>query len=155
MIRPGRPGKGMEAMASARPHSASAARPPPPATLREKVGQLWQVPLLLVSLALFGYAAYLFIDPKPGLTLDQKINIGRNYLAQERPDAAIEHLNKILNTEKLDKPHEGQVHLLLADAIAAAEGQKDKRVRIPRKHEQIIEQTQLALGAGVQPTYEI
>ena len=38
------------------------------------------------------------------VALDQKINIGRNYLAQERPDAAIEHLNKILNTEKLDKP---------------------------------------------------
>jgi tetratricopeptide (TPR) repeat protein len=145
----------MEAMASARPHSASAAHATAQGSLYQKVGQLWQVPLLLLSLALFGYAAYLFIDPKPGLTLDQKINVGRNYLAQERPDAAIEHLNKILNTEKLDKPHEGQVHLLLADAIAAAEGQKDKHVRIPRKHEQIIEQTQLALGAGVQPTYEI
>src|SRR3954452_21580921 len=90
-----------------------------------RLAQLWQLPLLLLSLALFGYAAYLFIDPKPGLTLDQKINVGRNYLSQARPDAAIEHLNKLLNTERLDKPHEGQVHLLLADAIAAAENQKD------------------------------
>jgi len=45
--------------------------------------------------------------------------------------------------------------LLLADAIAAAEGQKDKKVRIPRKHEQIIEQIQLAMANDVPPSYEM
>jgi tetratricopeptide (TPR) repeat protein len=142
----------MEAMASsARPNSSTSSH----RGAVRAASQLWQLPLLLVSLGLFAYAAYLFIDPKPGLTVDQKINVGRNFLAQERPDAAIEHLNKLLNTEKLDKPHEGEIHLLLADAISVAENQKDKKVRIPRKHEQIIEQTQLALAAGAKATYEI
>src|SRR5882757_8855562 len=110
--------------------------------LSSRIGQLWQLPLLVVSLGLFGYAAYLFIDPKPGFTIDQKISAGRTFLAQERPKAAIEHLGRLLNTEKLDKPHEGQFHLMLAEAISVAESQKDKSIRIPRKHEQIIEQSQ-------------
>src|SRR5258707_12061894 len=108
----------MEAMASSRPFSipfsTPASRP------QRRISHLWQVPLLILSIGLFGYAAYLFVDPKPGLTIEQKLNVARNFLSQERPDAAIEHLNKLLNTEKLDKPHEGQIHLLLADAIAAA-----------------------------------
>ena len=148
-----RPGKGMEAMASARPLTS------PPRTIPAKplarAGQLWQLPLLLASLGLFAFAAYLFIDPKPGLTVDQKINVARDFLAQERPDAAIEHLNKLLNTEKLDKPHEGQIHLLLAEGISVAEDQKDRKVRIPRKHEQIIEQTLLALADDIPVNYEI
>ena len=145
--------KGMEAMASPRRSipSQNKARP----RGKRRAGKLWQLPLLLVSFGLFGYAAYLFIDPKPGLTIDQKIKVARNYLVQERPAAAIEQLNKLLNTEKLDKPHEGQIHLMLAEGIAVAENQKDKKVRIPRKHEQIIEQTQLALANDIQPNYEI
>src|SRR5438270_4038982 len=138
----------MEAMGSSRLASHSLRRS------HKRLADLWQLPLLLVSLGLFGYAAYLFIDPRPGLTLDQKVNVGRNFLAQERPDAAIEHLNRLLNTERLDKTHEGQIHLMLAEAISVAENQKDKKVRIPRKHEQIIEQTQLALGRDVPPTDE-
>lgn len=148
-----RTGKGMEAMASARPLNAPTRKAPAKPFARAK--QLWQLPLLLTSLALFGFAAYLFIDPKPGLTIDQKINVARDYLAQERPDAAIEHLNKLLNTQKLDKLHEGQIHLLLAEGIAVAEDQKDRKVQIPRKHEQIIEQTQLALANDIPPNYEI
>src|SRR4051794_969018 len=105
----------MEAMASLRPSTTSRRIVSPCAPRR--AGQLWQLPLLLVSIGLFGFAAYLFIDPKPGLTIDQKLNVARTYLAQERPDAAIEQLNKLLNTEKLDKLHEGQIHLLLAEGI--------------------------------------
>src|SRR2546423_1027172 len=103
------PGKGMEAMASTRPYTSDNAYAS--ARSLRRAAQLWQFPLLLVSIGLFGYAAYLFIDPKPGPTIDQKLDVARTYLAQERPDAAIEHLNKLLNTERLDKPHEGQVHL--------------------------------------------
>src|SRR4051794_37608287 len=54
-----------------------------------RVTQLWQFPLLLFSLGLFGYAAYLFIDPKPGLSIDQKIDVARSLLKKERPEAAI------------------------------------------------------------------
>src|SRR5690349_6536129 len=104
-------GKGMEAMASAQSISTTSLSGSLPR--HRSAGQLWQLPLFLLSIGLFIYAAYLFIDPKPGLSIDQKINLARNYLAQERPDAAIEHLNRLLNTEKLDKPHEGQIHLLL------------------------------------------
>src|SRR5258706_13364310 len=109
----------MEAMASSRPFSipfsTPASRP------QRRISQLWQVPLLLLSIGLFGYAAYLFVDPQPGLTIEQKLNIARNFLAQERPDAAIEHLSKLLNTEELDAPHEGQAHSILAEANATSE----------------------------------
>src|SRR5205085_11336482 len=88
-------------------------------------------------------------------TVDDKILIGRTYLNQERPDAAIEHLNRLLVSEKLDKAHEGQIHLMLAEALSVAEGQKERKFKIPRKHEQIIEQTQLALAGEIKPTYEI
>ena len=108
-------------MAVTRPISLTRPLASPPGRL----GQLWQLPLFLLSIGLFAYAAYLFIDPKPGLSIDQKVNVARTYLNQERPDAAIEHLNRLLNTEKLDKPHEGQIHLMLAEAISVAESQKD------------------------------
>ena len=60
-----------------------------------------QLPLFLLSLGLFGYAAYLFIDPQPGLTIEQKIDLARTYLRHERPEASIEQLNRMLSTEKL------------------------------------------------------
>jgi hypothetical protein len=42
-----------------------------------RLGQLWQLPLLILSFSLFGYAAYLYIDPQPGLTPAQKIELAR------------------------------------------------------------------------------
>src|SRR5262249_14668525 len=66
-----------------------------------RLAQLWQFPLLLISLVLFAVAAYLFIDPKPGPTINQKIDIAQGFLDQNRPEAAIEQLNKILASEKL------------------------------------------------------
>ena len=99
---------------------------------KQKLGQLWQFPLLILSLGLFGYAAYLFIDPRPGLTIDQKIEAARIYLKHDRPNAAIDHLNRLLVSEKLDKPHEGQVHLLISEALDAA--QKQKKISIDANH---------------------
>lgn len=122
---------------------------------RRSAKDLWQVPLLIGSLGLFGYAAYLFIDPKAGPSIDEKINVARTYLGQERPDAALEYLNRLLSSEKLDKLHEGQVHLMLAEGLAAVEGQKDAKYKVPRRHEQIIEQTRLALASNITTTYEI
>src|SRR5258705_366895 len=38
-----------------------------------RLGDLWQAPLLLVSVGLFAVAAWLFIDPKPGLSIDLQL----------------------------------------------------------------------------------
>src|SRR6201999_1924646 len=104
-------GKGTDAMARQSEFNSAVADP------AARASQLWQLPLLLVSLGLFAYAAYLFIDPRPGLSIDQKIDIGRLYLKNERAEAALDQLNKILATEKLDRTHEAQVHLLLGQAM--------------------------------------
>lgn len=104
-------------------------------------------------MALFGVAAYLFIDPRGGATIDQKIEIARVYLRQERAEAAIEHLNRLLVKEELEKAKEADVHLLLAESIALA--QKQKKLNIPENHRRIIEQTVIALEQGAKPTAPI
>src|SRR5687767_12892594 len=83
---------------------------------RGRLAQLWQVPLLLLSLGLFGYAAYLFIDPKPGLTIEQKIDLAAAHLKHERPEAAVEYTRKLLASERLAKENEARLHLMLAEA---------------------------------------
>ena len=118
-----------------------------------KLAQLWQLPLLLCSLGLFGYAAYLFIDPKPGLSIDQKIDLARDYLRHGRPQASIAQLNQILDLEKMLREKEGQVHLLLAESIEAA--QKQQKLDLAVNHEKVIEQTNIALSQGVKPAADI
>lgn len=112
-----------------------------------RLAQLWQFPLLLTSVVLFGVAAYLFIDPRSGPTIDEKIDIARKFLSHERADAALAQLNKILTTEKLDTEHQGKVHLLLAESLEM--GQKQLKVSVPANHRRIIEQTRLAMARGV------
>ncbi len=111
---------------------------------------LWQAPLLLLSVGLFAYAAWLFIDPKPGLTIDQKVGIAEKYLKVDRPEAAIEQLNKLLAEGDIERLWEGRIHLLLAEALE--QGQKQKHITIAANYRRIIEQTRLALGQGVKPT---
>lgn len=118
-----------------------------------RLRELWQLPLLVFSLALFGVAAWLFIDPKPGLSVDQKIEVARTYLRQVRPEAAIEHLNRILARDKLEKEREAEVHLLLAEALDL--GQKHKKINIPENHRRIIEQTLIAQELGAKPNATI
>lgn len=120
---------------------------PPP------ISHLWQVPLLLASLALSACAACLFLEARPGITLNQQLAPARTLLAHERPDAAIEALTRLVKTHKLSREGEAQVHLLLAEAIEAS--QKQRRQSAAASHLQIIEQTQIALGQGVAPTGEI
>src|SRR5947209_3560675 len=141
------PREGTEAMAFRQPSSHSNPSAP------SRVAQLWQVPLLLLSLGLFAYAAYLFIDPQPGLSINQKIDVARLYLKNERPEAAINQLNKIITTEKLDREYEAVVHLLLAQSIDAA--QQQKHMDLPANRQQIIEQTRLALSIGVKNSADI
>lgn len=113
-----------------------------------KLTQLWQLPLLLLSLALFGYAAYVFIDPQPGMSADDKIDIGRILLEQDRPEAAREHLNKVFANQKLTVAQQGRLHILLAESLDKE--QKQKKLSIPVNFQRIIEQTRLAMGKGVQ-----
>ena len=119
-------------------------RAPSPVSSRSlRPGQAWQLPLLLFSLALFGYAAYLFIDPKPGPTVEQRIESAREYLRQDRGEAAIEVLNKLLKNEKLEKPEQGEVRLLLARA--SRPGNARRGSTSPPTIEQIIKQTNFAV----------
>lgn len=111
-----------------------------------RLAQLWQLPLLLLSLALFGYAAYLFIDPQPGLTVEERINSVKTFLAQERPEAANQLVVRILSSEKLSAEHQGVLHLLNAESIDMA--QKQKRITVPANYINIIEQTRRASGNG-------
>jgi len=112
-----------------------------------RLSQLWQFPLLVLSLALFGVAAYLFIKPGPRATIDDKIAVARLYLTHERPDAALEQLNKILETEsELAPQKEAVVHLMLGEALEM--GQDQLRLSIPENFRRIIEQTRLGLNMG-------
>ena len=118
-----------------------------------RLGQLWQAPLLLFSLGLFAYAAYLFIDPQPGPTVEQKIAAAQTYLDQDRPDAAIERLNDLLQASTLTDPQRADVHLLLAKSLER--GQQVRGIDVPANHSRIIEQTRLALGRGVAATPDL
>lgn len=118
-------------------------------TTSNRLAQLWQFPLLLVSLGLFGTAAYLFIDPQPGLSVEERISIARKYLDTERPKAALQQLNEVLTTSKLESLTQGRVHLMLAESLEMA--QREKKLNIPANHLRIIEQTRLAMARGIQP----
>jgi tetratricopeptide (TPR) repeat protein len=111
---------------------------------------LWQLPLLVISVALFGVAAWMFIDPKPGLSIEQKIEVARTLIGQVRPEAAIEQLNRLLAKEKLEKVREAEIHLLLAESLEL--GQKQKKINIPENHRRIVEQTLIAMEMGAKPT---
>jgi tetratricopeptide (TPR) repeat protein len=126
------------------PHMASSSTSRGKST---RLSRLWQLPLFLLSIGLFAYAAYLFIDPKPGLTIEQKIDLARTYLTYERPEAAVDQLNKLLQGEKLTLENEAKIHLLLAESIEAA--QKLKHLDLPANHERIIEQTKIAISQAV------
>ena len=95
---------------------------------------------------LFVYAGYLFINPGPGATVEQKLQVARDYLKEDRPDAAFQQLVRMLETTKMEKEKEAQVHLLLAEALEHA--QLQQKISIPANHQRIIEQTELALQMG-------
>ena len=111
------------------------------------LSQLWQFPLFIVSVALFGLAAYLLVNARPRATLDQKIDVAIKYIKLERPEAAIEQLNRILATEtSMDAAKEGVIHILIGQAIA--DGQQQRHLNIPENYRRIIEQTELGMTQG-------
>lgn len=118
-------------------------------TSSNRLAQLWQVPLLLLSLGLFGTAVYLFIDPQPGLTVEERISIARKFLDTERPRAALQQLNEVLTSAKMESLTQARVHLMLAESLEMA--QRERKLNIPANHLRIIEQTRLAMARGIQP----
>ncbi|MGN6627425.1 MAG: tetratricopeptide repeat protein, partial [Tepidisphaeraceae bacterium] len=118
------------------------------------ISQLWQVPLLAVSVGLFGYDAYLLWDPKPGPTVEQQLLVARQYLDAERPEAAVEQLNRIIKLDKLTPEQQARTHLLFAEGLE--QFQAVKHLTIPALQMRVIEQTRYALALGKQidgPSY--
>ena len=146
----GDPDGGQGRQRGTKQNQAKAAKPAKPPAQWGRLRDLWQLPLLVVSVAMFGVAAWLFIDPKPGLSIDQKIEVARTLIGQVRPEAAIEQLNRLLAKEKLERVREAEIHLLLAEALE--QGQKQKKINVPENHRRIIEQTELAIQMGAKPT---
>jgi tetratricopeptide (TPR) repeat protein len=120
---------------------------------RRRLSHLWQLPLLVLSLVLFFTTACLYVDARPTINLNQKLSAARQLLHNDRPDAAADVVNRLMTAEQLPAEAEGQVHLLLAEALDAA--QKLRKQSIPANHLRIIEQTQIALAQGVRPTGDI
>lgn len=106
--------------------------------------QLWQMPLLLVSLGLFGYATYLLWDPKAGPTIDQRLDTAKALIGVERPEAAVEQLNNIVKLDKLTPAQKSRSHLLLAEAVEQYQDQK--KILVPALQTRIVEQTRMALA---------
>jgi tetratricopeptide (TPR) repeat protein len=111
------------------------------------VSQLWQMPLLLLSLGLFGYAAYLLWDPKPGPTVEQRLADVRTLLKRERPEAAFKLLKELITEDGLSPQQQGRIHLSFAETLEMY--QEQKRLMIPALQHRIIEQTKLAAARGV------
>lgn len=113
------------------------------------VNQLWQMPLLVLSLALFMYAAWLLWDPKPGPTVDERLAIARTYLDSERPQATVTLLNSLSQLEQLTPQQQGKLHLLYAESMELY-AQQHPQVALtvqPR----IVDQTRQAMAYGSQP----
>lgn len=108
--------------------------------------QLWQVPLLIVSLAAFGYATYLFSRPGPGPSVEERIEAARSLIRFERPEPAIGVLNALLTRDRVSGPAEGEVRLLLAEAVELA--QRLREVDLRENHESIVEQSRLGAFEG-------
>ncbi len=117
------------------------------ARIKTRLAQLWQLPLMLFSLGVFAYAGWLFIQPKPGPTLLQRVDSVRQLLKQDRASAAIELLNAMLNQGKLPSEIEGAIRVLLGESLAMA--QRQRHLNIPANHQRIIEQTQRGMALGI------
>jgi len=109
---------------------------------KSTAGQLWQMPLLLVSLGAFGYATYRFADQGPGATTNDQIELARAYLKYDRPESATTEINKILISDRPTVEQEGEVRRLLAASLER--GQTLRGISLPSNHNSIIEQTKLA-----------
>ena len=115
---------------------------------RGRLGRLWQFPLLIVSLGLFGYAAYRFIDPNPGPTIDERLATTDALLANDRAEAATEVLRGLLAEApaKLQPQQSALVHLYLARAIEQV--QRGRKLDVADNYKRIIQHSAAAEKAG-------
>lgn len=133
-------------------HDPSHAYSPVDATTLEpssRLGRLWQFPLLLISLSLFGYAGYRLIDPQPGPTIDQQLDAAAKLLRDDRADAATEVLRAVLlEAEKkpLTDPQRGRTNLYLAEAVDRV--QRTRKLDVPANHQRIIDYSKAAEASG-------
>lgn len=111
---------------------------------------LWQMPLLLVSLGLFTLAAYVFIDPSPAPSFQKQLARAQRDLATERYDAALGRLNDLLATRP-EPLGEGQIRILIAEIIDE-QMQRSRLDETPRAHRRIIDETLRAHEAGLKVT---
>ncbi|MDB5325712.1 MAG: hypothetical protein JWM57_1281 [Phycisphaerales bacterium] len=107
------------------------------------LSQLWQMPLLLASLGLFGYATYLLWDPTAPPTVDQRLDVAKKLLSVERPEAAVEQLNSIIKLDKLTAAQKSRSHALMAEGIEQYQDQK--KIIIPALQTRIVYETRQAL----------
>jgi tetratricopeptide (TPR) repeat protein len=115
-----------------------------------RLAHLWQLPLLFCAVVLFVCAAVLFVEGRPEITLNQKLAPARAFLRDDRPDAAVESISRLLGSEKFPLEIEGQIHLALAEALDASQQQKQQGT--PAVYARIMDETQIALAQGVQPS---
>ncbi|MBC7784049.1 MAG: tetratricopeptide repeat protein [Burkholderiales bacterium] len=104
--------------------------------------------MFLLSVVLFGYAAYLLWDPKPGPTIEERLADARSLIKAERPEAAVELLNKLNTVDKLTSEQQSRIHLMFAESLEQYQDQK--RQTIPALQYRIIEQSKLAIARGAQ-----
>lgn len=111
---------------------------------------LWQMPLLLVSLGLFTLAAYVFIDPSPAPSFQKQLARVQRDLAAERYDAALGRLNDLLATRP-ESLGEAEIRILIAEALDE-EMQRSRLEETPAAHRRIIDETLRAHEAGLKLT---
>lgn len=121
-----------------------------PARQRAGLANLWQMPVLLLSLGLFTLAAYLFIDPQPAPAYQTQAALASIDLGIERFDAAIGRLNDLLATRP-EPAQEAEARLLLAEVLDL-QLRRNRRLDTPGAHRRIIAEIQRAYTLGHLPT---
>src|SRR5438045_3425306 len=90
-----------------------------------RLSHLWQLPLFAVALIVFLAATCLYVDGRPVIELNQKLSVARTLLKNDRPDAAAEFVSRLMEIpQALPPQREGNVHLLLAESLDAAQRQR-------------------------------
>lgn len=111
-----------------------------------EASRLWQWPLLIVAIALFGYASFLFVDPGKRADVPRFLSIASSYIDHDRPEAAVAVLNQLQQLGELTESERARLHLLTAEAIDR--WQVMQKVDIEANHQQIVRHSQLAVDAG-------
>ena len=114
------------------------------------LGQLWQVPLLIVSMGLFTLAAYLFIDPQPAPGFDQQLARVRRDLAADRFTAATGRLDDLLNLPAAEDDL-AEANILLAETLDKQMA-RYRKSESPKMHRRILHASEAAYAGGIVPT---